>query len=452
MKPAGLTLSFEIVSVIVASLAACGGNAGHGISASPMARAESPATSMTSSGAAGSVGSNTTEVAVNSPVSMWCGVKQTLDSRCTVCHNEHMIAGAPMPMQKYEDLVAPAVTEPSKKVYELVGVRVHDLENPMPPQGMLTGDQLAGIDAWVAAGAPPGDDPTCATAHAASSQAEPGTWPSDCDASYKLLAHSTGGDTEPYTVPAGQEIHPKISIAAPWGSQTMQAIAFRSITDNPKVLHHWILYGPRREFLVGWAPGKQEITSLGAEIGMNLAGGNLTLDLHYNNLLGSSDEGDKSGVEICVVGPEHFRKNTASVFQGFSQFAINVPAHAMNYDVTGQCTVTGKTPVTLLSASPHAHTTAHHMKFTVKKPSGEQIVMHDRAFDFNEQQSYTLETPIQLESGDVVTTTCTYDNPTDRAITFGENTGNEMCFNFATYYPMGALNCGGLGGFGFPSN
>ena len=31
-------------------------------------------------------------------------------------------------------------------------------------------------------------------------------------------------------------------------------------------------------------------------------------------------------------------------------------------------------------------------------------------------------------------------------ITFGENTGNEMCFNFATYYPMGAMNCGGLGG------
>lgn len=103
-----------------------------------------------------------------------------------------MIAGAPMPMEKYEDLIAPAVSEPSKKVYELVEVRVHDLENPMPPQGMLTSDQLSGIDAWVAAGAPPGNEPTCASARAASSHAEPGTRPS---ASYGLLAHDCGGNT-----------------------------------------------------------------------------------------------------------------------------------------------------------------------------------------------------------------------------------------------------------------
>src|SRR5262249_45357313 len=150
-------------------------------------------------------------------------------------------------------------------------VRVHDASRPMPPQGMLTTDQLAGIDSWVEAGAPAGDDPTCAKAPAASTVAE-GTWPPDCAATYKLLAHGTGDATQPYVVPAQQEIHPKISIAAPWGSQAMQAIAFRSITDNPKVLHHWILYGPRREFLVGWAPGKQVISTMAEDIGMNLAG------------------------------------------------------------------------------------------------------------------------------------------------------------------------------------
>ena len=26
------------------------------------------------------------------------------------------------------------------------------------------------------------------------------------------------------------------------------------------------------------------------------------------------------------------------------------------------------------------------------------------------------------------------------------NTGSEMCFNFASYYPMGAMNCGPVGG------
>ena len=53
--------------------------------------------------------------------------------------------------------------------------------------------------------------------------------------------------------------------------------------------------------------------------------------------------------------------------------------------------------------------------------------------------------PIVVESGDKVITTCTFDNDTDQTITFGENTGNEMCFNFAIVEPMDGLNCG----FGF---
>jgi hypothetical protein len=81
------------------------------------------------------------------------------------------------------------------------------------------------------------------------------------------------------------------------------------------------------------------------------------------------------------------------------------------------------------------------MKFSVKKASGELITMHDAAFSFDEQQAYALTPPVQLVTGDKVITTCTYDNPTDHAVTFGENTENEMCFNFAAYYPKGALNC-----------
>jgi hypothetical protein len=60
-----------------------------------------------------------------------------------------------------------------------------------------------------------------------------------------------------------------------------------------------------------------------------------------------------------------------------------------------------------------------------------------------------LPTPITVQTGDVITTTCTYTNPTNQMVRFGENTGNEMCFNFALYYPKGALKCPGgfAGGF-----
>jgi hypothetical protein len=371
--------------------------------------------------------------------SLWCAAQQTFTARCVACHDGQNTAGAPMSLKTYADLQAPAVSDPSKHVYQLVSTRVHDTRSPMPPQQSLTAAELASLDAWIAAGAPAGDDPTCA------SNDDPGqmetAWPEHCDAVYKLIAHGAGGPNDPYVVPAATEQHPKISLPAPWGDQSLQAIGFRSITDNRKVLHHWILYGPAGEFLTGWAPGKKDDTPLPADVGMNLAGGSLTLDMHYNNLLGDQSEPDNSGVEICALNPENFREKTGAVFTGFTRLALYIPAHSTDVDMTGQCTVTTTTPVTLMTVSPHAHTLAHHMRFSVKRASGEEIVMHDGAFAFEEQQSYVLSPMIQLQTGDKVITTCTYDNPTDYPVTFGENTQNEMCFNFASYYPKDALKC-----------
>jgi hypothetical protein len=192
---------------------------------------------------------------------------------------------------------------------------------------------------------------------------------------------------------------------------------------------------------VGWAPGKDN-TVLPPDVGMNLAGGTLTLNLHYNNLLGAQAESDRSGVQICALKPESFRKHTAAVHTGFSKLGFRIPARASGFDVTGQCTATVSAPVTLFNASPHAHRLARHMSFSVLKASGERIVMFDDSFNFEEQQIHPLTPVVQLATGDQVITTCTYDNSTDRAVSFGEDTDDEMCFNFAAYYPMGALSCG----------
>jgi hypothetical protein len=69
-------------------------------------------------------------------------------------------------------------------------------------------------------------------------------------------------------------------------------------------------------------------------------------------------------------------------------------------------------------------------------------------FNFEEQRSRRLPQELVLNTGDSVTTNCTYTNTTNRNINFSENTDGEMCFNFALYYPKGALSCsgGGLGG------
>ena len=371
---------------------------------------------------------------------LWCNVKRTLDARCIACHNEQGVASAPMSLKTYADLQAPAFSDKSKKVYQLVGVRVHDTVKPMPPQEKLTSEQLGEIDSWVAAAAPASADPTCPGNAPPPGSTAP-AWPTNCDETYTISAASGG---RPNTVAPMTESHPQVRITSPWGNQAVQAIAWRAITDNAKVLHHWILYGPSREFLFGWAPGKDNNEPLPPDVGVYLPSSNMTLDIHYNNITGTKMEQDSSGVEICVLKQANFRPKTATVTNALSQFLINVPAGATNFEVTGSCTHTGM-PVRLLSASPHAHRTANHMKFTVQKANGEVIKMHDDSFNFEEQTTYAMTPPVVIESGDRIITTCTFSNDTERAITFGENTGNEMCFNFALYEPMGAISCGGGG-------
>jgi hypothetical protein len=70
----------------------------------------------------------------------------------------------------------------------------------------------------------------------------------------------------------------------------------------------------------------------------------------------------------------------------------------------------------------------------------------DHPFKFGEQGSYPLTPNVVIETGDTVYTSCFYTNPTSRDVSFGQNTSDEMCFNFAGYYPKTAnLSCG-LGG------
>jgi hypothetical protein len=158
--------------------------------------------------------------------------------------------------------------------------------------------------------------------------------------------------------------------------------------------------------------------------------------MHYNNLQGTAPELDDSGVEVCVTRSP--RKYAATTFGGFAAIP-RIPA-GQEIDIVGTCRVAVKEPTFLISESPHAHKLATHMKLVHQRGS-ETTVLHDAPFAFDGQVARQLDAPFELKNGDVVTTTCHYKNDTNKAVSFGEDTGNEMCFNFVVYYPMGALSC-----------
>ena len=378
--------------------------------------------------------------------SLWCDALAVFADKCQSCHGAPLAAGAPMALLTYADATAQAKVAKGS-VSDVVKARVHDTKKPMPPGKPLDAASLAAIDAWVADGAKPGADPTCAGQIAEKPPATEAAWPPEgCDAMYKVLA----GNGKDVSVAPGTETHPQFTSDAPWGNDKVQGIGFRPVTDNKAVLHHWILNGGGA-FISGWAPGQDdtERKPMPKDVGVFLptGKGSLRMDMHYNNLQGTKAELDQSGVEICVT--HQLRKFTSTTFSGFAALPSIPPGKEV--DIVGTCNVAVTQPVFLLSESPHAHELATHMKLVVKR-GGMETILHDAPFAFDGQTSTPLPAPFELKAGDQVITTCHYKNDTNRQVGFGEDTGNEMCFNFATYYPMGALSCSGGGLLGGGSN
>lgn len=380
--------------------------------------------------------------------SEWCRALGVFRDNCQSCHGSELRFGAPMPLTSFDELRAAAVSDAAQTVSERVQARIHDAARPMPPGGMPAED-LAVLDAWFAVGAVPGADATCAGLAPASAPSETPefAWPSDCEEFFTLTTGSRADPAQKYVVAAGTEEHPQFIFDAPWGDDEVQVLAYRPITDNARVLHHWILYendtglfggGLGGKFLVGWAPGSQGGTGFPEDVGLYMprGAGSLRLDVHYYNLGGGEAQGDASGVELCVTRTP--RPQTATVVG----LTGNATAPVGRSDNATPCTVnlTGTDAVTFLSVSPHMHKLGVHAKLDLAR-AGQTTSLHDAPFNFDDQRIYPLD-DLSIRDGDVLTTTCSYENDTGSTVRFGQNSDDEMCFNFVTYYPMGAFQCG----------
>lgn len=380
----------------------------------------------------------------------WCGTLSVMRTACQTCHGADLIGGAPMPLVTYEDMMAPAPSDASKQVYQLVGTRVHDERRPMPPlsQDPLEASQISTIDAWVAAGAPnaPGGCAGIPDAPAPPATVEP-EWPDECQERYEIRAR--GSDGGPFVVPANTELNVDISIPIPWAGQSgaVQALAIKPLSDNKRVVHHWILYA-NSGFVTSWSPGKP-FEVFPDDVGVHMpTSGSFSLNMHYFNVNNDEAVEDTSGLEVCIT--RDLRPNTATTYM-FAGSAT-VPPGGRTENVT-TCNVNAAEPVHLITSSPHMHSYGVAAKFEVVRADGTVEVLHDTPFNWEDQTVTEIDTVVT--TGDKVRVTCIYENNTSRTITFGDSSDAEMCFNFSRYYPRGGLSCfpdfgGGFPGGGFP--
>jgi hypothetical protein len=412
---------------------------------------------------------------ISAALSLPCDVQTILKERCNNCHGTVRDFAAPMSMVTHADLMAPAPLTPKSKVYEELALRIRDEGSPMPPDGMLSEQEIRTLESWVEAGAKArasGDKCAAVDEPAPPKDAGPPPeedpykdlkGPEDCEQTFDFRAHDPSDKTKDFTVPAGSTLAGTADryicfyFKPPWPGES-QGLWFASMLDQPNtpILHHWLLYGtdaavhadgavapcsaaePGAYLLAGWAPGAADVT-MPQDVGLSMPTGptaGLILEVHYYNDTGKEVQ-DKTGMRLCTA-KANTREHTAAVhFTGTE--GICVPPGRKGFEVSGACNPKrGQGDIHILSVWPHMHKLGTHMKVTINRQNGTKELLHDKAFSFNKQIQYD-KGDIILKPGDTMTTTCTYDNDNTTPVTFGEKTSDEMCFGFITAWPAGAL-------------
>ena len=383
-----------------------------------------------SSGGAGtSSGSASTP---GGPSGLPCDVDAVLATNCRQCHGATPSYGASVSLLTYADVQPLAATIQS---------RINDDAKPMPPNPYprLSSGDTSTIAAWIAAGAPQSRDVCTPPAAAGTPVVEslPCTPDTHIAPASKFTMPATPG--EQY-VCYGYDVTP---------AAKRHVIALAPRIDNPVIVHHVLLFQADQSvsstptacsgggstswrLVAGWAPGgKNDV--LPPEAGFPEEGTtHWVMQIHLNNAKGLANESDGSGFDMCTT--DQLRPNDADVMaSGSTNFTIP-PRGTLSQ--TCAFTFTGiTTPLNIFSATPHMHLLGKSLSTAILPGgSGAPVPVVDLPnWDFQTQVAYPASNVIN--PGDAVQTTCAWNNTGDTAVSFGEDTTNEMCFSFLAYYP-----------------
>jgi hypothetical protein len=201
----------------------------------------------------------------------------------------------------------------------------------------------------------------------------------------------------------------------------------------------------------GWAPGLRPCylpDGVGYYLPKNC---DVVMQIHYHRT--GRVEKDKTRLGL------YFAKKPAD--KPLQAFAIPgrflyIPAGTESYKVKGDLWLAQD--AMLHTTTPHMHLLGKTIKITMTPPNGPTTTIIDIAeWDYNWQETYFFKEPIKAPAGTKFTVEAVFDNSAKnpknpnnppKAVTFGEQTTNEMCFGF-----IGATtNDGKAIGFRFSEN
>ncbi len=376
--------------------------------------------------------------------SLPCDVDAVLARSCRSCHSSPPAYGAPMPLLTLDDLHADAKLTPGKKVFEMVGARIHDDAAPMPqaPNPRLGGADLATLDAWVAAGAPAG-----AAACTGAPAPDAGSGPAPLACAPDQIVQKIRPAAK-FAVTSDPDLYVCYGFDTT-ASEKLHVIAGAAQIDNKAVVHHVLVYqadetvsgtptpcgaggGSGWRLVTGWAPGGKNF-ELPQEAGFAEESGvtHWAIQVHYNNAQGLKDQVDETGFDLCATNK--LRPNDADIL-ATGTVAIQIPPRS-KYQVDCDLAFPAQYgSINVVSSWAHMHKLGRAESATRMRGGQATPILSAPTYDFNTGAGANAVN-VALTAGDTVHTTCQWQNAGDTTVSFGEATSDEMCFAFLTYYP-----------------
>ena len=137
--------------------------------------------------------------------------------------------------------------------------------------------------------------------------------------------------------------------------------------------------------------------------------------------------------EMLIDDPHEARRARARSLRSLSSSLFFPPSpppssFSLFSSLTLSCALYPHTHARTHTASLHMHTFGHTGRFFVEHEDGSETCLLDiDDWDFNWQRDYDFQIPVKLAAGDRLSVRCSWDNPTDQDLNWGEGTGDEMC-------------------------
>jgi hypothetical protein len=247
-----------------------------------------------------------------------------------------------------------------------------------------------------------------------------------------------------FTVPAGEERY------VCWTFETDDAVKVQKFgIQGTSAVHHVMLSQTRspeptgeRECALLFNPNWTPVFSTGAGAdGLKFPDGvayelapktQLVLQLHLLNV-SSKDITDVAKVTMDLTNDP---KAEPVLIGGFGTTHISLPPKSPS-SVGSECDLphAGR----LVAFSPHMHQHGRSLTFEVGETKDKMSAAYKRdPFDFDAQRIDILD--MALKQGQHVRVTCNFQNDTDKTITYGESSLDEMCF-LGAYFVGQPINC-----------